>query len=196
MKPAINIKIFIFVGILAMLFAGLFALAIYPFFSEIEKNSLELVIQKDRLVQLEEEAEALKRGEALYNSQTENIAKIDTLLVNADLPTEFMAFIEDSAAKSGVKIEISSAFSPRPEPGTWSGIGFQVSVNGPFPNCLRFIDRLEASPYLIDILNFNVNSSSGGRYVAEQTETTSSPQPLPAVIKNVDAIVLLKAFIR
>jgi len=187
MKFGIKIKILLFVGVFIGLSALILFLVIYPFFKEIKKNSEDFVFEKNRLIQLNNEIERLRESEKLYHNHLEDIEKIDKLFVNAELPTEFMGFLEDNAAKSQVDITVSSAVSQKSESSPWPNISFQVSITGSFPNCLKFLEKLEIGPYVIEILNLNVSRPT-------ETESRLSLESGIFSTTKVKMIILVKAF--
>ncbi len=98
-----------------------------------------------------------------------------------------MGFLEDNAAKSQVDITVSSAVSQKSESSPWPNISFQVSITGSFPNCLKFLEKLEIGPYVIEILNLNVSRPT-------ETESRLGLESGIFSTTKVKMIILVKAF--
>lgn len=188
-------KILISIAAFAGSFVLLTILIIYPLLKEINKNSGEFVFLKKQLIQSQNEIEGLKTSAALYKAHQGDIEKIDKLFVNADMPIEFMNFLEESALKSQLDLEVSSMASPsKKESGSWPSIYFQVLMAGSFSQCLKFLEKMENSPYLINILDLNIKKLT-------TTETQSNSGPSFLRNKNlspesVSATILMEVFTR
>lgn len=152
-----------FFGILSIL---LIVFLIYPFLGEIKKNSQNLFLQKKKIILLAQERENLKKMEDIFKTYQSDLDKIENLLVDPETPIEFISFLEKNAQVTGVELEISSMTKRTPtlpppsqrapekkEP--WPSLSLQLLVVGSFPNFLEFLEKLETSPYLIEILNLN-----------------------------------------
>jgi len=181
-------KIFVSILVFAVLYFVLIVMVIYPLQRELKSNSEGLVIEKGRLAQLKEEIKGLRESEDLYRSSYENIERIDALFVNAEVPIEFMNFLEGSAADSQIGIDVSSVGEVKKESGWWPSINFQISMTGPLPQCLKFLERLEAGPYLIEISNLSV------KRLAESEVQSLSLQGKNLAAGDVNMNVLIKVF--
>lgn len=145
-------------GTLALI---LIILIIYFLFPEIKNNSEEILLQKKQLILLAKEKENLEKMEDIYKNYQSDLDKIEKLLIDPEVPIEFMSFLETTASTSDLQLEISSItkevkIDPLPS------LSLQTLVNGSFPNFLEFLEKLEASPYLIEILDLNTQRLTGG----------------------------------
>lgn len=141
----------------------LIVFVIYPSFIQIKKISEDFVEEKRKLILFEKEMENLKGIESLYKKYQPNLEKIDQLFINPEFPIEFIESLEKKAQEFQLgKIEISPL--PRKEIKTdpWPSLSFQISLSGSFPNFLRFFEKLENSPYLIEISNLNLKKLTAG----------------------------------
>jgi hypothetical protein len=158
LKKKIYISITIF-GIAAVL---LVAFLIYPLFQSINKNSEALLSQKGKLALLKKEVESTQGILSLYEDYQPNLEKLDALFVDPGNPIEFINFLEDNAKASQIVVEISSlqsnitSLSQSKGAKIWSSLDFQLSLNGSFSNFSKYLDKLENSPYLIEILDFSI----------------------------------------
>lgn len=144
-----NIKIYIFGATVAILI-----LVIILFLLQgIQKSSQELISQKKELILFKQKGESLENLRGKYKAYQQNLEKINNFFVDSTLPIEFIRFLEKSALDSQASIRVSSTKEiTGPEP----ALSFNTSLSGSFANLLKFIDKLENSPYLIEIDNLNV----------------------------------------
>jgi hypothetical protein len=83
-----------------------------------------------------------------------------------EVPVEFIGFLEKTAANSSVNIEISPLPVTKDETDAWSSLNFQIAANGSFPHLLLFIEKLESSPYLIEIQSLTISQLTGEKIPA------------------------------
>jgi Tfp pilus assembly protein PilO len=154
----INLSIITF----AILVILLVVFIIFPLFREIKDNSRELISQKESLATLEEKIGNLEKFKILYKELEQILEKIDNLFINSEVPVEFISFLETTAENCQQKIEISPTSAKKSEKELWSSLTFQIASTGSFPNFLKFLEKLETSPYLIEIKNINISKSGEG----------------------------------
>lgn len=128
-----------------------------PFFQEISINSKELTSQKENLAVLEAKTANLERFKNLYSGLEKILEEIDNLFVNAEVPVEFIGFLEDTSSKSNLTIKIVPS-TQETKGDYWQSVSFQITNTGSFGNFLEFLEKLENSPYLIEIKNVNVSN--------------------------------------
>jgi len=135
---------------------------IYPFLRDIKRNSDSLLAEKEKLVLLAKETENLQGLKKVFDDYQSDFDKFNSLLINAEIPVDFYNFLENTAAQSQVEMKKGGA-SPKEtkKDDPWPSISLQLSVAGSFENCLRFIDKLENSPYLIQVLDLNIQKATG-----------------------------------
>ncbi|MBZ9572050.1 hypothetical protein KJA15_01775 [Patescibacteria group bacterium] len=175
-------KIYLSLAIFGIITILLIVLIIYPFFEEIKKNSKELISQKKRQISLQEEIKSFKEIESLYKTYQSNIEKIDDLFAEPEAPIEFINFLEKNAEKSQLSIEISPMAEK--ETGPWPSLFFQISTIGSFSNFLKFLEKLETGPYLIEISNLNVRKITEKELRVKRFETFS--------LSDTNALFLIK----
>lgn len=139
----------------------LFLLLIIPrFLEKIRKDSEDFLSLKRESVALQQENENLRQLEVVYQSHQREIARIDDILVDPELPVGFLDLLEKNAQDSQQEIEISLSPPKKTEEKKWSVLFSQVSTSGSFPNFLKFLGKLENSPYLIQIINLDLKKST------------------------------------
>ncbi|MBZ9578292.1 hypothetical protein KJA14_00280 [Patescibacteria group bacterium] len=164
-------KIYLSLIIFGIITILLIILIIHPLFKGIQKNSEEFISQKKKLILLQEEMKSLKETEVLYKTYQTNIDKIDDLFADPEVPIEFIEFLEKNAEKSQLSIKISLMARKETEP--WPSLFFQISTVGSFPNLLKFLEKLEASSYLIEISDLNVKRLTEKELQSDEFRTFS-----------------------
>lgn len=163
-------KIYLILIIWAVVFGILIRFGLLPFFEAIKKNSEELTFQRGALQFFQNRIEDFENYQKNYSLYQPIFEKIDNSFVDPEVPIEFIKFLEKEAEKSELLIKISPlTFTPgESQPGV--PVGFQVSFEGSFSNCLRFVERLEQSSFLVEIPRLTVQRI-GKKAVAEGLET-------------------------
>ena len=151
LKNKINLSLIIF----SILSINLIVFLIYPLFKEIKNNSEDLISKKQNLLSLEAKIENLEKFQSLWQEIEPNFKKIDQLFIDPEVPVEFISFLETTARDCEVPIEISSALPSKIEEDPWPSLFFQISSTTSFSKFLRFLAKIETSPYLIEIQNLN-----------------------------------------
>ena len=150
-KNKINLSLVVF----SILIISLIAFLISPLFTGIKNNSEDLVSKKQKLVSLEAKIENLEKSQSIWKEIEPNLKKIDQLFIDSRVPVEFISFLETTARDCELPIEISPALPGKIEEDPWPSLFFQISSTASFPKFLRFLVKIETSPYLIEIQNLN-----------------------------------------
>ncbi len=158
------------------------------FLGEIRENSESLIFLKNELIFLQREIKNLRESELIYQSYQANLAKIDKIFVDPEVPIEFIDFLEKNAQVSQQKIEISLIPKKKVKDEPWPGLLFQVSTFGSFPNFSKFLEKLENSPYLIEILNLNIK-----KLTEREIQSAEFPDLSPGDVKST---FLIKVFVK
>ena len=176
-------KIYISSTIFGIICILLIVFAIYPVFREIKRSSEEFLSEKKNLILLSEEIKDLQESKKLYEVHQLSLEKINELFIDPEIPIEFIRFLEKNATDSQLLIEISPLPTTVPKKGgeLWSNLFFQISTKGSFPNFLRFLEKLENGPYLIEVINLNLKRS-----VEKKTEEVSA--------SGINAVFSIKVF--
>lgn len=149
-KITISLIIFFLSVILLIIFV------IYPLFGEIKENSKELILHKKNMTTLQLKIKNLENFKSLYEKYRPSLEKIDNLFVDPEVPVEFIAFLERTAEETQVGIKISSISLGKNANDPWSFNAFQITSNSSFATFLKFLEKLETSPYLVRIQNLNI----------------------------------------
>ncbi len=144
-------KIYLSIIIFGLISALSVVFLLHPLFLEIKKASQEIISQKQALVFLEAKIKNLEDFKKIYPTISPNLAKVNDLFINPELPIGFIGFLEESAQQTKLAIEISPLPVREVEKTTWPFLTFQIKTPAPFPKFLRFLEKIENSPYLIEI---------------------------------------------
>lgn len=151
----------------------LLSLVIYPLSKEIKKNSEDLISAKKTLISLQSKIENLEQFKSIYKTLDPSLEIMEDLFVDPEIPIDFIQFLEKIGADSNVTFDITAAPIKEKRADVWPSMDFQVSLTGPLVNCLKFFERIEAVPYLIEIQSFSAKRLSGAEIRLRQHEGLS-----------------------
>lgn len=146
-------KNFIIPAILGVAILLLIVFVIYPIFKDIEKNSSDFISLKGEFISLKTDAQNLQEAKRKIAENEQNLAKINALFIDPEVPIDFVRFLEKLAADTEVSIKINFTPVLQNQGNPWPALSFFVSAKGNFQNFSRFIDKLENAPYLIRVQN-------------------------------------------
>jgi Tfp pilus assembly protein PilO len=130
---------------------------IRPLFSEIKESSQELISQKQTLSTFEAKVKNLEEFRDIYEEIEPNLQKVASFFVNPELPLGFINFLEASAQEFQLSIKIASYSLGESEEDHWPFLVLNITSVGAFSNLMNFLEKLEASPYLLEINNLSIN---------------------------------------
>lgn len=160
MSTKTKIRILSAILIIAV-FSSVFFL-IYPLFNDIKKSSSGVLEQKQKLLLLESKVENLEKFKNRYVEIEPDFKKTEGLFIKADLPVDFIRFLEKTAKDSNLSTKISLSPSQQAAGEPWQISPFQIAINGSFLNFLGFLEKLQNSQYLIDMQDLSVSSQQSG----------------------------------
>jgi len=79
------------------------------------------------------------------------LEKLDKLFLNPEVPVDFIRFLEEESGNLGLLIKISPSIITSRKTDPWKSMGFQILLTGPFPSCLKFLEKLQTSPWLLEV---------------------------------------------
>jgi hypothetical protein len=153
---SIKKKIYFTLFCFAVILGVLIRIEVLPLLKQLERNSEFFSLQKKALTVFQAQLESFKNFQKdlpLYQSVLERVEKS---FVAKDAPIEFIEFLEKEARTFNLFIKISPSEALPTKEDPWIPVGFSVSVGGEFSNCLKFLERLEKSPFLIAISQLNI----------------------------------------
>ncbi|MCX6760717.1 MAG: hypothetical protein NTZ84_01240 [Candidatus Nealsonbacteria bacterium] len=170
----INTSIVIFLSLIILI--NVFVVC--PLLKAIKNDSQRLVSEKNKFLTLDERIDVLKKLDVIYKDREETLKQIDDLFVDPEVPVDFLNFLEKTGYQSSVGVEVDPFSVGKIDKNSWPFLNFQITVNGSFPSFLIFLEKIENSPYLIEIQGLTVSQS---------TEANQSPG-------NIKALLSFKAF--
>lgn len=128
-----------------------------PVFQGIRNFSNQFVVERNNLFSIESKIKDLEKFRAEYANISPDLARAESLFVNAELPVDFIRFLEENSQSSGINLKISPSASVAIPGDLWKSSVFQLTLAGSYSGVLRFIDKLENGPYLIGFQNFSLS---------------------------------------
>ncbi len=156
----INQKIYVLAATITLLAVILAAFLIYPTFGAIQKNSEELILEKGKINQLSREAVRRQKVEKLYQAHEQDFKVIKQVFIDPDIPLELISFLETAGLNSEVQLTISSITKRAESKDPWPSLLLQLSTDGSPENFLEFLEQVEASPYLIEVLDLTIRNTA------------------------------------
>lgn len=181
-----NKKFYIAILIFGILSVLLIVFLISPFLKEIKKRSEELLLEKKKIIFLTKEKENLENIKNLYDFYQLDIEKLEEIFIEPEIPIGFISFLESTASSSYVQLKISSMTKKLEKKDPWPSLSFQLLLIGSSPNFLKFLEKLENSPYLIEVLDLNI------RKITEKEIKPEEFKKIPSA--DASAILSIKVF--
>lgn len=149
-------KIYLILIVWIIIFGLLLRFGIFSLAKELNRTSEEFAFQKKALELFQLRVEDFKNFQKNYSFYQTIIKKIENSFVNQEAPINFIKFLEKEAENLNLSKEISPLSIPQRETDIWLPIAFSVALGGPFSDCLKFLERLEQSHWLIEISQLNI----------------------------------------
>lgn len=160
MKLKIKNNIYITVALFFIVALALVLLLILPLFSAVEKSYLQLVSYKGAISSAQNEAMGLEKFNQDYKDFQPNLEKMDGLFVDAGSPIEFIQFIEQTLASSGMSAQISMVQNKQsPDRRGMPFVVFQINSNGTLARISELLTKFETSHYLMEIQAINMKEA-------------------------------------
>jgi len=154
-----NRKIYIFALIVGVINLCLIILLILPLIKSIENSSKDLTNQKQELKLSLEKKENSANLERIYRDSQKELEKIETIFVDPETPIDFIGFLETTARDSQVEIKKSLTSDKTQETDFGPALSFNISLDSSASNFMKFLEKLENGPYLIEIRDLNIKRS-------------------------------------
>lgn len=149
-------KIYLVLILWIIIFGVLLKFGIFSLVKELNRTSEEFVFQKKALELFQLRVEDFKNFQGNYSFYQTILKKIENSFVNQEAPIDFIKFLEKEAENLNLSKEISPLNIPQRETDIWLPVAFSVTLGGPFSDCLKFLERLEQSHWLIEISQLNI----------------------------------------
>ena len=147
---------------LFIVFAGIIlaVLASFNLFIEIQKNSQDFIAQRKALAHLEANFENQKNLKNVFLAYELNFAKFENFFIGQDAPIEFFEFLENKAEHCSMSIEISSVPAKESKGEKAKQLILQMKLQGNQQNFMKFLEQIENSDYLIEVVSLNLKKAS------------------------------------
>jgi len=175
MKKRTYLTLIIFI---ALIFLMIFFVA-HPLFVRVKNDSKELASQKESLANIEAKTENLQSFRGMNDDFEYFLNEVENLFIDPIIPIDFINFLEKVSDESGVEIEITPVSQEKKQGEIWTYIVFQITVISPFSDFLKFLEKIENNPYLVEVESVNINSLAQSQDIFR---------------KNIRANFLIKAF--
>jgi hypothetical protein len=126
-------------------------------FLDITKVSAEILFQRQDLASLAEQAKKSEDFQKFFKKEEANFLKLDAIFVDPKETLDFINFLEKTSRDCDLTLKISSSLLTKRKEDLWPSISFQMTATSPFPNFLKFLEKLESSPYLVEIRDLNIS---------------------------------------
>jgi len=183
----LNKKIQLAIILILITSFSLFLLGIYPLFLKIKTTS-------EQLLEVRQETNFLKAKSMEASTLKEKIEQLNPDLLKvqgvftSETPIEFFQFLENLAKESNVLFDVSLNPQTSKKEEIFPFLNIQLSFQGSFSNCLKFLQQLEASPYLIEIQNFTLQR------IGEEELKTTKEEEKKLSMGDAKANLLIKVF--
>jgi hypothetical protein len=166
----INQKIYFSIAAIALLGIVLTVFQIYPAFRAIQKNSEELLLERNKISSLSRQTQEQERGTALYRTYQESFKMIENAFIDPDIPVEFIRFLEKVAFDTNIQLTITSVTRKVMKEDPWPSLQFQISLEGFPADFLKFLEKIELSPYLTEVLDLTLKDKTANMTIKVYTK--------------------------
>lgn len=138
----------------ALFFLGCLLLASVLYYLigiRLRERSISLIETKKDLALAEKRSRNVALEEELFAKINSNKQTIDALFVNSDEPIVLIKSWEELAAQCNISVKINASQIIASKDDAWKSVGFKITGSGSVANSLRFIEKLERSPYILEI---------------------------------------------
>ncbi len=167
-------KIKILLLLLAVLISSALYFGVIPVLSKIKSNSEQIVAQKNKIKDFQIKNQVMGESEDYLRKIFLDADKAVDVFIDGEVPVEFLRFLEKTARDCNVAMDISLSSTPKVKEEKWPHLFFQINSIGFLPDFLRFFEKLENCPYLIDIQSLSVNRLSDENLKSKEYEGFSS----------------------
>lgn len=164
----------------------LFVLEVWPAFNAIKQSSEKLFLARREIAFVQTKSRQTAGLEQTLKSLGPDIFKVREAFIDPEMPVGLLHFLENTAIESNVLLDVSFRPQQGAEKTTLSFLAIQLSFNGSFTNCLKFLERIETSAYLTEIENLSI------RRISEAQIKSAEYKGLLA--GDAEATLLLKVF--
>jgi len=158
---SLNRKTFFTAVVFLTLFAGVIFFVSLPLVATIKNINAEIAEQRQKIAIYDSRISKTREFEA-FARQEKDMDNLSRVFVDGQMPLDFINSLETAARDVGVTIKLSSSLSQsvRANVGGWPSISIEAELSGQIPGILRFVKKIENSPYLVEIQSFNIEAGA------------------------------------
>ena len=145
----------------SVIFLAIVGIVIGPLVLGIEDIGTNIKEQDQNMLVLEERIAKAKEFRAFRAENEKDLAKLEKALIKAEMPLDFINFLEDVSKECQVISSFLPIASPKAEKDGLPAISFQVVITGNFSSAMKFLKKIESGPYLIQIGNLTIKNELG-----------------------------------
>lgn len=149
-------KIFIISLVFALIVIFLAVFLIPSLINSLRRESDSFIAIKKTISLLDKEIEEFERFQDKQSFYYSKLSAIEGSFVDPEVPIAFLEFLEDKAALLDLSVEISPISMGGKDEGSWDSLGFQVLVTGPSPRCLRYLEEVQMSKWILEIRDLEI----------------------------------------
>jgi len=153
-------KIYIVVAVAVVVSVCLLVLGVIPFAGQVARSSQAFAGQRALLDLINVRIDEVKGFQDDRSSLSYNLDRIESAFVEADSPVVFLNHLETIAKLSNLSMKIYPFQSRVALEDLWLSVGFRVNLGGRVQDCLRFLEALEQSKWLFEILELDLKKIS------------------------------------
>jgi hypothetical protein len=133
---------------------------VYPLFQGIKKDYDEAIEKKEKLIRLEEDKKRGREFEEILQRYEAEFVKMQTLFLDVDEPIAFFRFLDGISIESGVEIKKNPGVSKIQQGDIWPSLDVQIQGTGTFAGVKSFLQKVENGPYLVELEQVTITSTS------------------------------------
>jgi len=165
-------KIYLAVLIFCVADILLFVFAIWPLFKQIKANADNLINQKAKLAVLESQSAGLDSFQKNLTDLKNYTQLVQSAFVEPSAPVRFLEFLENQARAYQLEMSAMPFDVPSVKGDIWSSVGVRLELEGTAADCLRFVEMLENSQWILTITRFDLR-----KFKPQEGEISSGQAP-------------------
>lgn len=181
--------------LVVLLFLIVFVLILFlvarPFLAQIKQAGKDLALQELNLEELNSQLASFEDFQKKNTDFQQYFSVVKDCFVDSGAPIKFMEFLENEAEILGVKLTVAAL--PLTKDPKFSS-AFQITLEGKFSDTLRFLERLEESPWLVELGSLVITRFSETEQKQQQGQSQNQTEAeKPREVGDVTMLFSIKA---
>ncbi|MDD5750346.1 MAG: hypothetical protein PHU56_01690 [Candidatus Pacebacteria bacterium] len=153
-------KIYLFVLSACLIDVLIFSLVLSPLIKRIQARSADLNNQQSILAALGQNDFSLSDFQKNIDDLKNYTDIVQSAFIDSSAPVQFLKFLEKQAARYDLQLTTSPFDSPAVKEDIWSSVGVRVKAEGDLADCLRLVEALENSQWVINITRLDLQKAA------------------------------------